>query len=120
MKPRTTTSDVTALPEQSQLEVCNIEDEIGILRRQSVRHMKCVLPIQMEEFLHKNVQCEKKEQMLEWKFQASSLHAFIVVGLRDPDIANQPNFAPAAEQRFPRGLLQPEERGTQWAQEAST
>ena len=41
-------------------------------------------------------------------FQASSLHAFIVVGLRDPDIANQPNFAPAAEQRFPRGLLQPE------------
>ena len=37
MKPRTTTSDVTAPPEQSQLEVCNIEDEIGILHRQSVR-----------------------------------------------------------------------------------
>ena len=35
MKPRTTTSaDVTAPPEQSQLEVCNIEDEIGILHRQ--------------------------------------------------------------------------------------
>ena len=34
MKPRTTTSDVTAPPEQSQLEVCNIEDEIGILHCQ--------------------------------------------------------------------------------------
>ena len=42
------------------------------------------------------------------QFQASSLHAFILVGLRDPDTANQQNFVPAAEQRFPRGLLQPE------------
>ena len=115
MKPRTTTSDVTAPPEQSQLEVCNIEDKIGILHRQLDSGMCSTISTlpNGEDATIKNGQCEEKEEeMLEWEFQASSLHAFILVGLRDPDTANQQNFAPAAEQRFPRGLLQPE-RGTE-------
>ena len=99
MKPRTTTSDVTALPEQSQLEVCNIENEIGILHRQSVRQWNVFFSHKMSNATNVGIPMQ---------FQASSLHAFIVVGLRDPDTANQQNFVPAAEQRFPRGLLQPE------------
>ena len=47
---------------------------------------------------------------LKLEFQASSLHAFILVGIRDLDNATPPqDLATATAQKFPQGLLQPDQ-----------
>ena len=101
MKPRTTTtSDVTTPPGQSQLEVSWLAKTDDIQR----------LKLEFLNLRHKKVQCDARRARLKLEFQASSLHAFILVGIRDLDNVTPPqDLATATAQKFPQGLLQPDQ-----------